>query len=85
MKVTRNLKYKNVGKLCAENRRGLGISQRELAKTINLSPQYISAFERGYADSLTLLMIYISLGLNIKEVEGMFIRDYEKIYHKSIT
>ena len=52
--------YKKISRICAEARKGLGISQYYLAEYLSTTQQNISNFECGRNFSSRLLLFYIS-------------------------
>lgn len=61
---------KNFGKAIASIRRGVEITQEELAFRANISPSYMSAIERGITDTTisTAKRLAKALGVNLPDL-----------------
>lgn len=58
-----------VGKICAEARERIGVTQKELAKTIGTSSINVCHFEHGRCNSLHILVAY--LWFNIVTIDDL--------------
>lgn len=61
--------YKKISRICAEARKGLGISQYYIANYLSTTQQNISNFERGHNFSSRLFLFYISEILNSDDLD----------------
>ena len=57
------MENKTIGKLCAEFRRSLHITQKTVAEELTYSVENISAFENGRNANMYILLWYIRKGL----------------------
>lgn len=77
MKITP--KFENIGDVCRKRRQELGLSCQDVADIADTSQQYISMFEKGRANSLDILMIYLVIGVDVEELKRGYAKDYENI------
>ena len=80
-----NPKFENVGEICRIRRQELGLSCQDLADIADVSQQYISMFEKGKANSLDILMLYIVIGVDIEELKRGYSKDYENIRNNKLN
>lgn len=58
------------GRQLAEHRRGLGLTQTQLAQRVGLDPQTISRLERGQGNFATLIDVAAAIDLVLVEVSS---------------
>lgn len=73
------MKHYNLGLACKEFREKNNITQKEIAERCGRTYQYIAQFEKGDADTISIVIVYILLGMNINVVIEEVIKDNENI------
>lgn len=59
------MNLKEIGKLCANYRRSLNVTQQQVADFLGYSAENISSFENGRNDNFEILLWYIYKGIDI--------------------
>ncbi len=78
------LDYKRIGMRIKEKRKNIGISQAQLAETVDLSTKYISQIERGVRhlslDSLADIAVVLNASVDMLLFDASFYMAKKSIY-----
>jgi transcriptional regulator with XRE-family HTH domain len=68
-------KLVEIGKLCADRRVELGLTQREVGEMVGATKKGVNHFEHGDTRNVFYLLTYLSLGVDVDEVLSIWNSD----------
>lgn len=68
-------KLAEIGKICADRRLELGMSQREIGEMIGVTRKGVNHFEHGGTRNVQFLLTYLALGVDLDEILSVWNSD----------